>query len=274
MKVAFGTVIYPNAMKYAEEFVNSLNSQTFTQFEALIINDHVEKTLVDESFGSLKTKNTIIEYDRQFTPVELRVMLLLEAMQRDYDVLIIGDFDDCFSEDRVEKVLQTVWENDSYSFFYNEITAFDGRHVMPALPTTTDSINCILDYNYLGLSNTAIRLKALDTDFIRSLSEFKDSIFDWYLFSRILLENRTGLFVPDAVSFYRFHEDNLVGEISNNSKKIEYEIQVKKTHYRYLRARSPILLNRYNDYIIGNYSYTGEDTLHYWWGYTIGGTNK
>ncbi len=274
LKIAFGTVIYTNAMQYAKEFINSINSQTIKEFDTLIINDNVNVDLAKDCFSNMKNKYLMVHYDKVYSPAELRIMLILEAYNRGFDLLIIGDFDDCFSSDRVERIIKTVNDNNAFSFFYNTINAFDGTKVMPELPRVTDSINCISDYNYLGMSNIAIRLNSLDACFINSLFEYKDSIFDWYLFSRLLLDFKKGIFVPDAVTFYRFHNDNLVGNQDQNENRINYEVNVKIKHYGYLKSRNHLLEKKYNEYICGNYSITNESSPHFWWGYTIGGNKN
>ncbi len=267
----FGTVVYKSAFKYIDEFLTSLNAQLFKDFKLLIINDNVPesdlKIALEHYYGTFE----IVQYNKQFTPIEFRVKLLLEAKKRNAELLIMGDFDDIFDKHRIEKVVDCARKNQKYSFYYNTIFSFDYRPLMPSLPLVTDSIHNIADYNYLGLSNTAIRVKDLTIDFIKSLTGCQQMIFDWYLYSRLLLESLRGCFVPGAVTLYRFHENNIVGMQASGPEQIQKEVNVKTEHYKSLKDRSTVMFERYEVYKNNLYKLNLIDSPSFWWSYTTGG---
>lgn len=268
MKVVFGIVVYQIAYKYIDDLIYSINQQDSNDFEVLIINDDIDEDQLQASLVNLKRNKSVLHYNERYSPIELRIKLLTEAKNRGYDLLIIGDADDCFSENRVSKVIRCSEVNPSFSFFYNNIKDFSGNQVMPDMPTLTKRIDAIGEYNYLGMTNTGIRMSDLSQDFIDSLSECNQMIFDWYLYSRILLEDRKGIYVPEAVTFYRTHDANIAGDQSSNPERVEYEISVKTKHYESLKDRAKELNNLYELYRNRKFVIKPSTNKSFWWGYT------
>lgn len=116
--------------------------------------------------------------------------MILEAKIRGFDFLILSDSDDMLSPNRVECYLSAL--NPQYSFYYNDLIDFNGQMIMPVLPAETISWKQIEEENFLGLSNTGIWLKNFSLQFINSLNTGDTKIFDWYLYSRILLAGMSG----------------------------------------------------------------------------------
>lgn len=272
MKVIFGSVVYQTALKYLDDFLNSLNEQTYQQFEILLINDDLEKDVLNtyiQKYENLSGKTTVLKAAAGQAYYLLRILLLKEAKRRNGTILILGDCDDFFSRDRVAAVVSEydpeVW------FFYNEILDFDHKAVMPPMPEDTKSICDIGEQNYLGLSNTAVNLEKLNMDFLDSLQEGKTSIFDWYLFSRIVLAGGSGKYLCRGKSYYRIHEMNLAGIMQSKDHAQSKEIEIKLEHYRLLRKYS-----RYIEELLADYSANNIETRlgdrcsqkYFWWGLT------
>lgn len=74
--------------------------------------------------------------------------------------------------------------------FYNELLDFNGNSIMKELPDYTLNYRDIGQSNYLGISNGAIFLKGISQAFIESLGKVETRIFDWYLYSRLLLNEK------------------------------------------------------------------------------------
>ncbi len=109
------------------------------------------------------------------------------------------------------------------------------------MPPTTEDVSMILEYNYLGMGNTAICVQQLQEDFLKTIYEGNTKVFDWYLYTRILAEGHKGKFVPQTNTYYRLHERNLAGSIAETKESIQKEIQVKLEHYGLLEKRMPEL---------------------------------
>lgn len=234
--IAFGTVIYNGALPFFDEFIDSINRQTGKDFELLIINDGVEDSLLKSILINSKIKYYIVSNSEGLSPADLRVKLIEESKERGYELLVIGDSDDIFDSKRVECLYEAYKRNSEYSFYYNQLLRFDSVPVMTNVPEKTFCIEQLLQHNYIGMSNSSINLNAISFEFIDSLKGFKSFVFDWYLFSRILCSGGKGLFVEDAITYYRIYEENFAGL----NAELEKELKVKENHYSMMAHFNPI----------------------------------
>lgn len=238
MKVAFGSTIYKEGLQYAEEFSASINAQTYKDFDVLLINDNLTEVEGESICHKFYNPSFLIP-SKGHTIFETRTFLLEEARRRGYELLVIGDFDDCFSEERIENIVKAVCPQ--YTFYYHDLRDFSGNLQFKTMPPTTEDVSMILEYNYLGMGNTAICVQQLQEDFLKTIYEGNTKVFDWYLYTRILAEGHKGKFVPQTNTYYRLHERNLAGSIAETKESIQKEIQVKLEHYGLLEKRMPEL---------------------------------
>lgn len=272
MKVIFGSVVYRAALEYLDDFLDSLDGQTFQEFEVLLVNDDLEDETLGEHVrkcANLSKKTTILKADEGQAIPLLRIHLLKEAKKRGGTLLILGDCDDFFSGDRVASAVSGY--EPEVSFLYNEILDFDGQAVMPPMPRSTESIRDIGERNYLGFTNTAVNLDKVDGDFLDGLREGKTNVFDWYFFSRLLLAGGRGKYLCRGKSYYRTHERNLAGEARNTEEARSRELQVKVEHYALLKKDSPYFEGLLADYSAGNVETKPDGQglqKYYWWGLT------
>lgn len=266
--IYFGSVIYPKAIPFAMDFLKSLSRQTFQDYCLLLINDGVDTDNLKEQFEKYKVKNEIVSYLVSYTPAELRINLLREAKKRDADYLILGDIDDTFLPNRIEACVTEFENNQQLGFVYNKFLRMDSKVAMPELPKETISTKDILEFNYLGLSNTAINITNISYEMIDSLIEYKAQVFDWYLFSRLLLSNFIGGLVSDTVTFYRIYEDNYAGIPQMTRCMIEKEIRVKLEHYKALSQYGNIYKELYDAYSSKQYIINSNKQYYYWWNLT------
>lgn len=270
-KIIFGCVTYPTALEYFDEFITSISSQTEKEFVLLVMNDGVDVSVLVKKLYPLDGRYHIISVKDGLSPASIRVCLIGEAKKRGADILIIGDTDDIFSSDRVEKIIDVFCNNAQVDFVYNELRTFNGERVMPELRGRVENVNAILNYNFLGMSNTAIRLNALDESFICSLRECDSFVFDWYLHSRLLLDNHTGVLAKGAKTYYRIYDANCAGLPEATKDAVEKEIAVKQKHYNILQKYSPEFVQLYNSYKKRNIQRTEEQEFYYWWNFTRSG---
>jgi glycosyltransferase involved in cell wall biosynthesis len=237
MKTAFATVIYKQARIYLEDFLESVDKQSDKDFDLLLINDNYSEEEIDEIklfLDKLTTNYKIINLtDAQLSIAGTRIEMLGCAKDLGYDLVILGDADDTFSVDRVEKCKKAYELNNDAAFFYNKLILDNGTDVFKEMPKRIDSIKAISQCNFVGLTSSAIRLSVIPEDFIYSLRESDSPVFDWYLFSRIIMDIGAGVYVEDAASIYRIFENNMVGV----SRDIKREYEVKKDHYSNLAKR-------------------------------------
>lgn len=265
MKIAFGSVTYKNAWNYRFEFIESLNKQTMSEFDLIIINDNVENIKELKELTSINL--IIIDKPHAMSIAELRIFLLDTAKKLGYDLLILGDFDDKFHENRVERITESY--NEKIGFYYNPLQLFNNHVVFKSLPQEVNSYENILEYNFLGLTNTAINLNFVSTAFINSLNDGNTAVFDWYLYTRLLLERIKGVLVDDAITYYRIYENNLAGFERTDLNSIKKEIKIKLEHYKLLKVFDSTFLQKYEKYSklsLDNYAQClNHETNGYWW---------
>lgn len=268
MNIVFGTVYYDGAFEYLGDFIDSINNQSCKDFRALIINDDINRTKLDSQLQDAHFAYEVVQYTERYSPAGLRIMLLIEAIKRNADILVIGDADDTFSSNRIEEIRLTATTDKNCTFFYNDIQTPSGETVFPPLPDKVEDIKDIADYNFLGMSNTAIRTNKLDLKEVYSLFEGDQPIFDWYLYSRLLIDGATGRYVDGAVTYYRYHGNNLVGNQDKDEFIAAKEIEVKKRHYKSLEKHSDLMKERYYEYEKGMIHRNDVRNPHFWWNYT------
>lgn len=267
MKVAFGTVVYPGALKFFPGFLDSLASQTYADFDLIVVaeavSDFDKQSWLDNFAGNI----TIVDVSANNPIHQNRVKLLEESYSRRCDLLILGDSDDTFDSNRIGRIVDAF--DPTFAVFYNQIETLDDEAVFPNLPKTTSEVD-ILNGNYLGLSNTAINLERLSLDFIESLNQGDTFCFDWYLYARVLHECGLGKLVEGTSTYYRIHEANAAGLPS--SCDLKKELRVKTDHYGLLSRHDSRYLFYYD---VCKSLLSGEDCItagvtftdpKYWWG--------
>ncbi len=270
MNVGFGTVVYKSAMEYCDEFIQSLNEQSYKDFQLVVINDDLEYQNLLFFKESIKVPVNIYTPKSEHNIPYLRVDLLIYAKQIGIDLLIIGDFDDEHDSNRVKLTVEQYDSN--YAFYYNDIVYFDETPYFNHLPDETNSIEMLLQKNYLGMSNTAIDLRKLSFEYLESLKKGKTNIFDWYLYSKLLIDGYVGKKVSGTNTKYRIHGQNIIGQQRISEAQIRKEISVKLEHYEFLKdldLRFARLIEQYKllqDHDEEIELYRKRDN-NYWWGY-------
>ncbi len=235
--IAFGSVIYNKAKEYLPDFFASLSRQTCKDFLLLLLNDGIKKEDLDQYLESYPGKIRIVTADDGKSPAELRLDLIMLAKEMNIELLVLGDCDDVFSDNRIQKLESLYKGNPDFSFYYNTIVTLDKTEELQELPPEIHDFRGIGESNFLGLSNTALNLEKIVYPY---RYHFEGEIFDWYFFSRLLLDGLTGLFAEGCCTYYRIHGENIAGIADNNRADIEKEVQVKRFHYDHLM--------KYDDY--------------------------
>lgn len=271
MKIAFGTVVYEQAWSWWKEFVDSLNMQTAHEFDVLIINDGVCEDKISMLKNNIKQNTYIYDVVEGSSISEIRIQMLQIAKHMEYDLLIIGDFDDTFSKNRIENIVKKYSKEIAF-YYHNLLYENLEEEVFTELPRSVDDIVQILESNFLGLSNTAVNLTLITNEFLNSLENVKTNIFDWYLYSKILISGGKGCLVEKTHTIYRQQQNNLAGIQTSSIEQIRKEIMIKKEHYYMLRedlAIAEMLLQRFKEFeMYGDEKlapYVNNDTKRYWW---------
>lgn len=239
-KVAFSTTIFPMEESYLHDFFASLQKQTYKRFDIVVLNDGYDDL---EKFKYLYSDLKIVEIKYNNTPAKNREYAINYIKRQSYDIMVFGDSDDYFSENRVEKSLELLNNNDivvNDLSLCNEFGIVKEKYISNRIKNNTKiKIDFIKDKNIFGFTNTALKLKILD----RVGFDEKLIAVDWYLFSDLLLRNCKAIFTNEAISFYRQHDLSLIG-LGNISKKyISLGLNVKFKHCQSF----PELRDTYNE---------------------------
>lgn len=239
MKTALSTVIYKQAHPYLQDLLTSVDNQSDKDFDLLIINDNYTKDELEEVEKQIQNTvhgiNVHIEdlSERKLSIAGTRIEMLKTAKRLGYESLVLVDADDTISSTRMESFIKSFELDKDRVFFYNKFVTETGEDVFKTLPFTVEDIKPIAQANFLGLSNTGIRISRLSDDFLDSLNEGAVAVFDWYLFSRIIMDIGTGAYVDNASTIYRIYNDNTAG----TTRDLNKEYDVKTTHYNNLAKR-------------------------------------
>lgn len=271
MKLTVGSVVYKQAIPYMEDFLESLKQQDSDNFDIILLSDDIELTYLQhrlKEYNSYWGERLILVKGRDgCVPYELRIHLLDYVKQKGYDLLVLCDVDDFFSKNRVSCIANTYSEE--IAFYYNELLYTSGERCMPCMPEKISDFRDIAEQNFLGLSNSAFNMNKISLEFINSLYQGKTQIFDWYLFSRLLLCGYKGQKVHDAFTYYRMHDNNLAGISKDSEEEIQKEIRVKLEHYRLLQEYNLYykeLFEMYNKMRGKHLEVMSRPEGHYWWG--------
>jgi hypothetical protein len=222
-------VVYPGSEKYFQEYFDSIKNQSRKDFDLLILNDGIQK-MPNVELSSYKLYNV----ESNQTIAQIRMKGIQYAFKQNYRFLIFSDIDDFYSQDRIEISCAELAHND---FVYNSIIPVD-IHSKPQqnltkinYPNQLTSYKTILNFNLIGMSNSAIDLKNYGNIYIP-----KDLIaVDWWLFTIQLIQLSKGRYLEDVITYYRQSDDNVVGSKKKlDYKRLEMGIKVKHTHYTHV----------------------------------------
>lgn len=236
MKTAFLSTIFPMHEQYLYDFFSSLQKQTYKDFDIVVVNDGYE------NFEKIKTMYnstlSIIELKYSDTLAKNREHGINYCIENNYDVLIFGDSDDYFEKNRVEKSLELLKE---YDIVVNDLSLFDENGVYEEKYLThrlenleVVDLEFVKDKNVFGLSNTAVKLK----DMLKTVIPDDLIAVDWYLFSTLLLEGKRAVFTNETVSYYRQHQENIVGFKKLDEASFKKGVEVKMKHYKALNKKN------------------------------------
>ena len=206
--VAFLTTIFPMEKQFLIDFFDSLSGQTYDNFDVIVVNDGYD------NFYDVKMKYqnlSIIELPYSGTPAKNREYGINYCIDNKYDILVFGDSDDYFSNNRITKSVKLLSDHE---IVVNDLTTFDKigivQHKYISNRVKNNSIinySFIKDKNIFGMTNTAINLNILDK------VKFDDSLVavDWLMFKDLLKLGHKAIFTNEIISYYRQYFDNTIG---------------------------------------------------------------
>ena len=212
-KIAFLTTIFPMNDKYLYDFFDSLQRQTYKFFDIIVINDGYQNfNILTEKYNKLN----IIELKYSSTIAKNREYGINYVIDNNYDILIFGDSDDYFMENRIEKSIEML---ESYDIIVNDLSLFDEdgvfieKYISNRIKNKTEiDFKFVEDKNIFGLSNTAVNVSILD-----KVQFDKDLIaVDWFLYKSLLKLKYSAIFTNETETYYRQYANNTIGLDTKN----------------------------------------------------------
>jgi len=245
--IAFLTTIFPTNENYLYDFFNSLNRQTFKDFDVVVVNDNYKNfSKIKDKFSDLNIK----ELKYSDTPLRNREHGINFILDNDYDIVIFGDSDDYFSFNRVEVIIEKLIH---YDIIVNDLSVFNEKgiykkkYLSHRIKNNTEiTIDFVKDKNIFGMSNTALRVKSLGN----IIYDSELIALDWYIFSLALLKSGVALFTNETQTFYRQYDENTVGIGKLNKGIILKGISVKLKQYELLSIEDSQFKAYYNEMTI------------------------
>ena len=250
-KIAFFTVVFPKNEKFLLKFFSSLNNQSYKKFDLVVVNDGLDNF---QDYKNNFTNLNIIVLNSTYSRVKNREIGINYCIENKYDILIFGDSDDYFESNRIEQSVKVLKNSD---IVVNDLSLFDENGIYQKMYLSNRLKNYqIIDFEFIknknifGLSNTAIRL--------RDLAKIKlpDDLvaLDWYIFSKFLIDGKKAIFTNKTVSYYRQHEQNIIGLKQLDELSFKNGLNVKIKHYEALNKLNncfDIYLNKlqYKNYL-------------------------
>jgi len=232
-KVAFLTTIFPISKTYLFDFFNSIQKQTCKNFDVIVINDSYEGfDKIEQAFTDLN----IIELNYSGTPAKNREYGINYVIYSGYDILIFGDCDDYFSENRVEESIDLLGVSDivinDLSLFY-EAGMLEQNYLSNRLANKEQiGSKFIEDKNVFGFTNTAVNVNSIKNVI------FDSSLIavDWFFYATLLNQGLKAVFTNGCISYYRQHECSLVGLGRLTISSLDIGIAVKMNHYKNIES--------------------------------------
>lgn len=225
------TTIFQQDISYVSAYFESVAQQTFQDFDLLIINDGFSNLAkIREAYPTIN----IIEFAGTGKIAKNRELLVNNSLELGYTKAIFADFDDYFSLNRVETQVALL---DVYDIVVNDLAMVVNNVVMQEhyfanvlFDRQQIVLSDVLEFNFLGMSNTAIKLSGLKK--VKFDEQLK--AVDWFFFSEMLINGARAIFTNQCITYYRQHENNVANIGCVTMEQLINEMSVKSIHYSQL----------------------------------------
>jgi glycosyltransferase involved in cell wall biosynthesis len=226
-------VVFPKVKKYLTEYLDSLQKQTYKDFDLIIINDGLK----DFDRLTSRYKLNIIQLNHRNTPAKIREYGINFIKKKGYDFIVFSDSDDVLAADRIEKSIELL---KSCDIVVNDVTLISNRSKILKRKYFSRrlrngsrvGLDFIMDKNIFGFTNTAARINAIE----KNVKIPKNpAAADWYLFSVLLNNGLSAVFTNKTVTYYRIYKDNIAGLGQKMDKSTVLSgLNIKFSHYKNL----------------------------------------
>ncbi|MCO5249196.1 MAG: hypothetical protein M9887_09650 [Chitinophagales bacterium] len=267
------TYIYPKALSYFADFIDSINRQDCNNFKLLIFNDGVDYP--QQYFTALKISHTFVGVSNKGINAIRYFSIDYLRQRKDIDKIIFQDIDDMASNNRYSCLINLL---DKYDLVCNDLIPFTNDKKDRNSGIWKNKIEDLYQftykdirrYNFVGLGNTAIRHSIL-----KDPVNFNENViaYDWFLFYQLMKKsNCRAVFTSECYTLYRQHESNIAGASTIlDTNRLPHIFNVKTQHYLALIKTGHSELEEdladleYKKKKINHYKKTYPNKSLFWW---------
>lgn len=240
MKTAICTSAYPLPDAFVNDYIDGVIDATADNGTVMLVmaaeSEFETAQIRDRLPGNL---TVLIDRDGPvMNPPALRRRMLETAMSTDADVFIFCDFDDRILGNAVPEHLQALA---GFDMSFGDLIPVDcaGRDLGYTffedanVPTEVESVGALLDRNFMGFSNTAVKRSAVT----RKALAIPDGVpaADWWFFSMLLLSGSRAKQTSKSVVYYRNYAESLLGSKAAGSLgALRKRAEIVEAHYKNL----------------------------------------
>lgn len=231
MKTVVLTTVYNGVENFLEDFLLSLENQSYKDFTLVILNDGLHK--LKDYISNVNLNIKVLSIERKATIAQVRQIGIGYCLENKVKHIIFADSDDYFSRSRIEKSVEYL--DNGYDIIINNLIIVNSagnviqENYFSELQEKKLSFNDIIDKNYFGLSNTAVNVKILEK--VIPIPKEINAV-DWWIFSILVYNNYDIKFIEDQFTYYRQYNSNLIGaNLIINENYVKLCIETKFKHY-------------------------------------------
>lgn len=220
-----------NCSKYVGKCIESIQAQTYTNWELLITDDCSTDNTVEiiESYVSLDERIKLFKLPNNSGAGVARNNSIREAQGR---YIAFCDSDDLWSHDKLEKQLNFMRSgNYEFTHTFTRVINEHGEVVGINKKPLRVSFSSTRILNYIGTSSVIYDTKKIGKFYMRPIRRRQD----WALWLDILKVTKCAYCMEEPVSIYRYTPNSLS---SNKRKLFKYHIAVYQECLGYSRLRA------------------------------------
>ncbi len=239
MDISICSAIYDKASPYIDEFLAGINDAISTYGNK----GKVELLLVNDGFKDYEKLNKmrdifpveIINAPQSVSTAKVRNVLLNYAREYGQEAIVFTDCDDILESTALVEHIKIL---NKYDFSFGDQILIDqagnllgnSLYASWAVPKFTSGISDLINGNFIGFSGAAINKSCLN----RTVCDVPDDVIatDWWFFSELLIEGKSGAMTEQPVVKYRQYHGNFHGAHPKpNLKSIKKRVRIAKQHY-------------------------------------------
>jgi hypothetical protein len=244
MRFAICTAAYPEAPSYIADYVAGVDAASREHPETeliLAVEDGFDASVQVARHVAAHIAVRLEHAPGPTTPAGLRGLMLAAAAASDADVIVFADFDDRLLPGALRLHANALDEAD---ISYGDMVLVDaagrrlGRNYFDGaqVPDRVDHSAALLDRNFMGFTNTAVRRSVLCED--ACAVPVAAAAADWWLFTVLLAGGRHARRAAAPVVEYRQHEGSTLGAApAETLARLRARAALALEHHRLLADR-------------------------------------